>query len=471
MNTWILSSSWMILAVLFIRWAFSSRISMRLRYGLWLLVLIRLLIPVNFFESTISIQTMVPVPPMAEYTEILQQIPESEMNTAPQGAASAEIRPGASAGEVLTLLWITGSTVACAVMLGSNWLFAARLRRNRCLLEYCISPVPIYVSEGVDSPCLVGLFRPIIYVTPETAKGSAFDHVLAHELTHLRHFDHVFSLLRCLALALHWFNPLVWLAVMVSREDGELACDEGTLAWLGDEARAGYGETLIQLTCQTKKGGTPMLTATTMTASKKSLRTRIRSIAGKQKSTTLAVALVILLSLLATGCAFTDAPETTAPAESTEPAALDHSPTPYASRYYNITADEEELALLSALPMWREEIYPGPTWTSEDEPEIVYTPVYYTAVGHKLDYKHAHDAEDVQITDVVKLVDTKPEREESMELWRITYDIILEDGHETEYFYFRWYGYGNDDGVGGYGWTDDPCHEDLDFRMPDGSMP
>ena len=45
-------------------------------------------------------------------------------------------------------------------------------------------------------------------------------HVLAHELTHYAHKDHIWSLLRCLALALHWYNPLVWLAAALSKRDG-----------------------------------------------------------------------------------------------------------------------------------------------------------------------------------------------------------------------------------------------------------
>ncbi len=54
-------------------------------------------------------------------------------------------------------------------------------------------------------------------------------HVLTHEFTHYRHGDHLWSMLRCLALAVHWWNPLVWLAAELSRRDAELACDEGAL--------------------------------------------------------------------------------------------------------------------------------------------------------------------------------------------------------------------------------------------------
>ena len=75
-----------------------------------------------------------------------------------------------------------------------------------------------------------------LVLTDKTAQR----HVLAHELTHYRHGDHLWSLLRCVAVTLHWYNPLVWLAAALSRRDAELACDEGTLHRLGEEERTAY---------------------------------------------------------------------------------------------------------------------------------------------------------------------------------------------------------------------------------------
>ena len=70
--------------------------------------------------------------------------------------------------------------------------------------------------------------------------------MLTHELTHYRHLDHLWSVLRGVALAVHWWNPLVWLAAACSRRDGELACDEGALRRLGDNERIPYGEALLR---------------------------------------------------------------------------------------------------------------------------------------------------------------------------------------------------------------------------------
>lgn len=70
-------------------------------------------------------------------------------------------------------------------------------------------------------------------------------HTVEHEITHFRHGDHFWSALRSVCIALHWYNPLVWWAAILSRNDAELACDEGTIRRIGEDARAEYGRTLI----------------------------------------------------------------------------------------------------------------------------------------------------------------------------------------------------------------------------------
>ena len=121
------------------------------------------------------------------------------------------------------------------------------------------------------------MFRPAVYVAPETAADpAALRHVLAHEGTHYRHGDHVWSLLRCAALCVHWWNPLVWLAVVCSRRDGELACDEGALKTLDREERRAYGETLLALVTAKPSPRDLLCCATTMSGEKRSLQERIR---------------------------------------------------------------------------------------------------------------------------------------------------------------------------------------------------
>ena len=162
----------------------------------------------------------------------------------------------------------------------------------------------VYVA-GLPSPCLFGLFRPAVYVTEEVARDPAMlRHVLAHERTHYRHRDHLWSVLRGAALAVHWWNPLVWLAVSLSRRDGELACDEGALRALGEGERTAYGETLLSLVTARAAPRDLLSFATTMSGGKRSLRERITRIACQPKQLVSAIVAAVLLLALAGFLAF-----------------------------------------------------------------------------------------------------------------------------------------------------------------------
>lgn len=97
--------------------------------------------------------------------------------------------------------------------LSVNLIFRRRAARSAQPVACAACPVPVYVTDTVPSPCLVGLFRQRIYVTPACLEDPArLRHVLAHELTHRRHGDPWWSLVRGICLCLYWFDPLVWWA-------------------------------------------------------------------------------------------------------------------------------------------------------------------------------------------------------------------------------------------------------------------
>ena len=363
MLTWILSSSVLILAVLGLRLLFRGRISQRMIYGLWALVLLRLLIPGSILQSAVSVANMVsefttpPVfsAPVLEQEEALEQVlsehqitqtdfdalPVTQQNTYTQQAdalvessrveAQAEIQKQEtryySTRQILMILWILGAAITAGCLLWANIRFGLALSRSRRRVA-----LAVYRSAATESPCLFGLFRPAVYLPEDLSKEDA-PYVLAHEQTHLRHLDHIWSALRCLCLALHWFNPLVWIAVKVSRTDSELACDEGALERLGDENREAYGKVLIRMS--RGKNGNLLLTATTMTADKRTLYARVKAIAKKPRILAAAVVLLGITAAIIVGCTFTgpesdadptEPPETTeptAPPETTEPVATD----------------------------------------------------------------------------------------------------------------------------------------------------
>ncbi len=353
----LITSSVLILALLALRGIFRRSLSRRVQYALWGLVALRLLVPVNLPAAQHSVLTaaepvrtaiteQMETPHTLQPRQTAPSAPET-VTPAPGGGTTPGTAPGTNnsadpvttpatpatpvtepaadpvtpatpaatedtavlrftTAQALTALWLTGAAAMALWFLVANLRFARFLRRNRKPLSRPDCPLPVYAVEGIPSPCLAGLFRPAVYLTPAVAGDARRErHVLAHELTHARHLDPLWSLIRCLCLTVYWFDPLVWIAAHASRSDCELACDEGALRRLGEGERIPYGETLLSLIPVGRSD--PMLSATTMTAGKRQLRERIRRIASGSRPAAMAVFAVLCAVSILCAATFTGA--------------------------------------------------------------------------------------------------------------------------------------------------------------------
>lgn len=315
---WFLSGSILIAAVLLLRWRLKDRVPCRARYALWAVVLVRLLLPLQFdLPVAVSSAQLSPEPPAFLETPAFTYttpapdpvFPEPQPEPAPLVPETAPTPvPGNDLHiilmeDVILGTWRLGMLLVGGVLVFSNAWFDLRQIRRRRAFEAADSPIPVYVLEGIPSPCLFGPFRPAIYLTPaDTADAVRLRHVLAHELTHYTHRDHVWAVLRCLCLTIHWFNPLVWAAVWLSKRDCELACDEGAVRRLGEAERIAYGRTLVDMVAQSGRSGI-LSCSTTMTDGKKTLQQRIEQLV--KHSETKKTALFLAASLLAVAAVFT----------------------------------------------------------------------------------------------------------------------------------------------------------------------
>ncbi len=147
---------------------------------------------------------------------------------------------------ILGTVWVLGSAVTLCVFGASYAAFAVKLRRNR---EYFgkTGKTRIYVSDKVTSPCVSGII-PTIYITPEAAKSESLPVILLHEKTHMAHGDHLWNVVRVAAVVLHWWNPLVWAAAILSRRDAELACDESVAKAMNSRDRLEYAKMIVAMT-------------------------------------------------------------------------------------------------------------------------------------------------------------------------------------------------------------------------------
>ena len=211
----LITSSVLITALLVLRRLFRSTMSRRIQYALWGLVLLRLLVPVSLPPMDFSVLTAMqpleervvqhistqPVSLPALPVSIVRQQPVIPIQPPEQAGSQPSTDnvpvdfPGrtVSVKTLLTAGWIVGSAVMTGFLFYANLSFWRKLRRLRrhYPMEGC--PLEVYlVDEGLSSPCLFGLFRPSIYLTPAAlASPARLCHVLAHEETHARHLDHI----------------------------------------------------------------------------------------------------------------------------------------------------------------------------------------------------------------------------------------------------------------------------------------
>lgn len=336
----LLTSSALILALLALRQLFRRTVSRQMQYALWLLVLVRLLVPVNVgtlahnvLSAAEPVQAVVeerldtPVLYVQDGTERrpAQLLPGKESQGEPQSPPSdaAHSAPAdeysivtptyrtVTLSEALTYVWYAGMAGVGAWFLFTNLRFARALRKARTPYRVEGCRYPVYLVSALPSPCLFGVLRPAVYLNEKALQSpDALRFVLAHEQTHARHLDPLWSLLRGVCLTVYWFDPLVWLAAVLSRKDCELACDEGTLRALGADERAAYGKTLLTLVPVCDKPQNPLLGATTMTSGKRSLKERITRIAENRQAKAAAVFAVVALAALLCAVSFTGAPDT-----------------------------------------------------------------------------------------------------------------------------------------------------------------
>ena len=375
MAEWFVSSA--VLAALLIgaHYLLRGKISARLQYTLWLVLLVRLLLPLSVGKTALSVANLLPE---AEPTAVMQTepaaAPPAQAASTPEPAApaapvqmpaqpvqrpastpvqtetgSAEPeksaqKPAVSVWKIFMLVWASG-----AALLGL-WFLFCNLRYGRQLRAGVLRAIApkegrpaVRLTQTALSPCLFGLFPPAIYVTMDCAQDEQLLHHCAeHEYTHYLHRDHIWAVLRGVCLALHWFNPLVWWAAALSRTDAELFCDEDTVRRLGEDARADYGRSLIRMTCRERVD--PLSAATTMSGRGGQLKTRIVSITKHPKTAIPVLILVLLLCAAAVGCTMTGAKDA-APAQQTQQTSERMENTPKESEVQEATREEPEAAV------------------------------------------------------------------------------------------------------------------------------
>lgn len=241
-----ISASWLILAVLVLRVVLKKAPKWVMPL-LWGVVALRLVCLFSI-ESALSLIPSAETIPSEIVTEtrepVLYEQATLDIVTNPTLPSAAEVPVGVSRQQaqvdfnIYSVLWLAGM----AALLVHALVSAGKLKRK--LATAILLRDNIYESEFVDSPFVFGVVKPNIYLPMHMDEGTAA-YVIAHERAHLARRDHWWKVLGYLVLALHWFNPLVWLAYILFCRDIELACDEKVVKGLDGAARADYSQALL----------------------------------------------------------------------------------------------------------------------------------------------------------------------------------------------------------------------------------
>ncbi|MCL2426953.1 MAG: M56 family metallopeptidase [Oscillospiraceae bacterium] len=190
---------------------------------------------------------------------------------------------------VATAIWLVGAVLMLTYAVVS-YLFLTHKMRKATLLH-----TNIYEADTVQTPFVLGIFTPKIYLPPNLDEDARY-YVILHEQVHIQRRDHIVKIIAYLILCIHWFNPLAWLAFALMNTDMEMSCDETVLKKLGTRIKKDYSRTLVTLATDWR-----MSAPTPLAFSEGRIKGRIKHIMKFKKShkliTLMAVILVVALSL------------------------------------------------------------------------------------------------------------------------------------------------------------------------------
>lgn len=326
-----------------------GRVSRRAAYYLWLLVLLRLCVPVGIGLS-VPVAAEVPGIPDAPSVPAVPDVPElwdsqEVSRPTPEPAHDGTALPASPLPDAPDLpevpdaplppnppdwsrepgfwaaVWAAGALVSVGWFLLGYWRVSGTVLRSagevspeaRAVLREMAgeSRVELVESEAVSTPLLLGVVRPVIVLPVGVTDPARLRDILDHELTHVRRHDLALKWFAALVTSLHWFNPVM---LLVRREIGrccELACDEAVMEGMDETARRHYGETLLELAAHAPRGLGSL--AVTLCEEKKQLKERLLCIARFKKSGPMVIFLSLVLAAVVGACSLVNDVKTVTP--------------------------------------------------------------------------------------------------------------------------------------------------------------
>ena len=283
-------------------------------YALWGVVLFRLLCPISI-GSSFSLFNLVDTP-AEDYgyiSSVIEYVPADIVHTEnpsvvlpvpgvsevindalPQGEEQLRADPLEGRTFVATVIWMMGVLAMGIYSIVSYLKLRFKLRVAIPLREN------IFIADDIKSPFVVGLIRPRIYL-PCNLSEKEQEYIILHEKHHIKRLDHVMKALAFIALAIHWFNPLVWVAFILAGKDMEMSCDEAVIRKVGSDVRADYSASLLTLAT-----GRRIIAGTPLAFGEGDTKGRIHNLSKWKKPAVWIVILSVILCVILAVCLMTN---------------------------------------------------------------------------------------------------------------------------------------------------------------------
>ena len=334
-----IATSFLILPLCLASRRINRRYGAKWKYYIWLLLAVRLMIPINLpavngfsimpdlssrqqvhtQEQPIQPQAHIGSQPDTVLSQSQEQEQEQSVSEPPYSIDGTEeimdAQPAAivNVTDIAAIVWCVGFCVFSTYQLCVYYAFRrgifvdGRECENNSIHEFVVSTshaiglrrtMPVIVNRKVNSPMILGIFRPVLVIPREDYSFAEFNMIVRHELTHCKRHDIAFKVLLTAVNALHWFNPFVYLMVREANADIELCCDADVLRNADDVQRKAYAESILT-SMEREKGFVPVSTCFSHGSIHK-MKERLENIVdnGKRRSGIVLLAVTIVMSVM-----------------------------------------------------------------------------------------------------------------------------------------------------------------------------
>lgn len=318
-----------VVAVLIVRAVFRRRLPARWRYALWIAVPVAMLLP-RLPQTPVGVSRYTDSEVVRYVLAFDAATDSAPVTPTPKSTITVPSRSHRFTWqEVGGMFWVTGAVLLIGFWVGIHRRTLRRIRGSAQspepdiieLTKECAEAIGLHrmpriiVSSAIPSPAVTGLFRPQLLLPVDLSERFTPDEIrlmLLHELAHIGRGDLLMNYVATALLALHWFNPLLWLAASRMRTDRESACDASVLSSSSTDQREAYGDTLLKLQAELSAGhGFPAFVG--IFENTRRIRDRILRIAAFRRGGAVwgLSAIAITASILACLAADSSAPATT----------------------------------------------------------------------------------------------------------------------------------------------------------------